>query len=166
MRKLADISAFETLQNQSSSAVSDLSVFNVSDIQLIRYIKEGWEDGAIDAGISDAANAFVDDLIAEHPEFKTWEEFEDRLYAKAEELNEKIRKSWKLEGLMYSTRTADGRDSVYEDGEPGDDTFLSWGGVDGVCDAFAEIARWYLEERLAGKDTSYENVIARKMGFA
>lgn len=132
MRKLADISLFEGLQNRSvHNAVSDVSVFNMSAEQALKYLMEGAYYGDVGEGLRAIIEEYGDELIAQG--ITDYEEAGGLAGDLGEEVKELIRKDPDFWDYTYT----DGYDEDNDDpdAEPEEGSWAAYGGADGVCDA-------------------------------
>ena len=135
MKKLADISAFEGLQNRSvHNAVSDIAVFNVSAKEVFDYLLEGARYGDVGEGLRAAVMKCAEDLKAEG--ITDYEEAGRRADEIADELWELFHKDPEFCDFTYTDGWEDVADNDL-DAEPREGSWGAYGGADGICDAFA-----------------------------
>ena len=141
MKKLADISAFEALQNQSSSAVSELAVFNMDAEEILDYIVRGNYHHSTGDGIAAAAMKYVQELMDEMPDEDSVYEFWSRAETTERELKKLIEEEYpELADAMW-TEGDNG-----EDEEPDEESYAAYGGVDGICESFTMLATEFAED--------------------
>ena len=152
MRKLANISAFESLQPQSGpNAVPDMAVFNMYPEEVLEEITRAnywWDAGA---GIYTAAQLFVEELIAEHPRagIASLRKYVDKM---TKALEKTIREDPELVEVMETEGYRDEEKKDPDDTYPG--TYAECGGVDGVCADFHQFACQIIERIKAGEELS------------
>ena len=133
MYKLADISSFEGLQNQSvHNAVSDIAVFNMSAEQALKYLIQGAYYGDVGQGLQAIIEEYGEELIAQG--ITDYEEAGRRAGDLGEEVKELIRKEPGFWEYTYTDGYED-TDKNDPDAEPEEGSWAAYGGADGVCDA-------------------------------